>query len=84
MRMERAEDIAAKLNDIEKWHSHSRGISMPVLKRVLKLEIEDFGKNKNLNEKIRSYNRLLNDYMMRMGQFAVLHRKGLYVPCPYL
>ena len=84
MRVKRAEKIAAILNDIERWHSHSRGISMPVLRRALKLEIEDFGKNKKLNEKIRTYSKLLNDYMMRMGQIAVLHRKGLYVACPYI
>ena len=84
MRVKSAEKIAKLLNNIERWHSHSRGISMPVLRRDLKLEIEDFGKNKILNEKIRTYYKLLNDYMMRMGQIAVLHRKGLYVACPYI
>lgn len=84
MRVKRAEKIAGLLNEVERWHSHSRGISMPVLRRVLKLEIEDFGENENLNEKIKTYHKLLNDYMMRMGQNAVLHRKGLYVPCPYI
>lgn len=80
MRVDRAEKIARQLGKIPRWHSHSRGISMSVLRKDLKLEIEDFGKKVELNTKIRSYYKLLNDYMGRMGQLGVLHRKEQYIP----
>jgi len=40
MRTFRAGQIARNLNDTKRWHSHSRGISMDVLRKDLKLEIE--------------------------------------------
>lgn len=41
MRKARAKEIAEKLNDPQRWHSHSRGIPMAVLRRDLKLLIDD-------------------------------------------
>ncbi len=73
MKRERAEDIAMKLNDTKKWHSHGRGISMMVLQRELKLKIDDFGVDKELSRCIRSYHRLMNDYMMRRGHTSAIH-----------
>lgn len=80
MKKQRAEQIAHKLNDIKEWKSHSRGISMLVLRRKLKLEIEDFGKNKELSRCIRNYHRLLRDYMARIRSETVLHTHGSYTP----
>lgn len=65
MRRERAEEI---LNHPGRWHSHGRGIPMKTLKRVLKLEIEDFGRNHELSGQVRTYCRLLTDYMEKRGQ----------------
>ena len=76
-RRARAREIAEKLNDTEKWHSHGHGISLAVLRRDLKLEIEDFGRSKN-RELIRSYWSILTDYMNKMGHRAILHAKGKY------
>ncbi|MBI4227733.1 MAG: serine dehydrogenasease, partial [Candidatus Omnitrophica bacterium] len=70
MREARAEEIARKLNDTEHWHSHSRGISINVLRKDLKLLIEDFGKIELLNTKVKTYYKLLKDYMMRRGHEA--------------
>ncbi len=78
MKRKRAEDIAKKLNDTKKWHSHGRGINMDVLQRDVKLKIDDFGVDKNLNRCIRSYHRLMNDYMMRRGHSAAIHTVGQY------
>jgi hypothetical protein len=80
VRQQRAEEIARQLNNTGHWHSHGRGISMEVLKRELKLQIEDFGADSKLNEMIRGYYRLLEDYMLKLGQSSVLHTNGHYRP----
>lgn len=80
MRVARAREIAEALNDTERWHSHSRGISMAVLMRDLKLLIDDFGANPTLAPALHDYYRLLKDYTMRRGhEFYVLHTRGRYV-----
>jgi hypothetical protein len=79
MRVERARAIASKLNDTNHWHSHSRGITMAVLRQDLKLLIDDFGANPKLADPIHDYFRLLQDYRMRRGHYAfVVHTRGRY------
>jgi hypothetical protein len=79
MRTDRAEDIARKLNEIDRWHSHNRGITMAVLRRDLKLLIDDFGADPTLGTAIREYWRLLQDYMARQGHYMMaLHTYGSY------
>lgn len=80
MKTRRAADIAKKLNATNLWHSHGHGISMEVLKRDVGLKIEDFGSNKVLNEIIRSYYRLLIDYMLRRDHKAIIHVGDRYIP----
>lgn len=80
MKVDRAEEIAKKLNDMKIWHSHSRGIPMELLRRELKLLIDDFGVNPSIADPIHDYFRLLQDYRMRLGHFVfVIHTKGRYV-----
>jgi hypothetical protein len=79
MKVERAEQIARRLNDTSHWHSHGRGIPMETLQRDLKLVIEDFGRDATLGPAIRDYHRLLRDYMLRLGlSFAWHTREGLH------
>lgn len=78
MREQRAEEVATKLNDPEKWHSHGRGITMAVLREDLELEIDDFGASKDLNDAVREYFRLLKDYMARVSHQIVLHTREGY------
>ncbi len=79
MKVDRAEQIARELNRTGRWHSHSRGIPLDVLRRDLKLEIDDFGENGEFASAIRGYYRLLKDYTMRRRHdLMVLHRKGNY------
>jgi hypothetical protein len=79
-RVQRATEIGEKLNDTEVWHSHSRGIPMEVLRRNLKLLINDFGSDPALAQPMHDYFRLLSDYRMRRGhEFFVLHTKGRHV-----
>jgi len=80
MKGDRAEEIARKLNDTRKWHTHGHGISMDVLERDVNVLIDDFGKDPNLSEKIRAYHDLLSDYMVKRGATGVIHFKGHYRP----
>lgn len=80
MRAGRAVAIARKLNNPERWHSHSAGISMEVLRRDLNLLIDDFDADPEIGVKIKDYHRLLDDYMMRRDNKGVLHTLGQYVP----
>lgn len=75
----RAASIAEILGDAEKWHSHGRGITMKELGgREIKLKIEDFGQDTDLNANIRQYYDLLLDYGLRTGsQYAIHSRNGL-------
>ena len=80
MKKTRAFQIAEKLNDTEKWHSHGYGISKDVLEKDLNLIIDDFGKDADKCAKIRSYNDLLSDYMAKRGTRGVIHIAGEYRP----
>ena len=82
MKMERAEKIAEELNKTDRWHIHSRGISMATFQNdsKLKLKIDNFADDSELNEKITYYYKLLGDYMMRRGHRGVIHTAKVYVP----
>lgn len=82
MRRKRASEIAKELNNTERWHVHGHGISMDVLQRDLNLIIDDLGKNQKLNSQVRCYCGLLDDYMVKTQQQAVLHSVGIYTPFP--
>lgn len=80
IREQRAEEIARKLNDTNRWHTHGHGISMEVLRRELKMRIDDFGADPNLNDPIKYYHALLDDYMVKRGARGVIHTPGMYLP----
>lgn len=78
MKEQRAKEIAQKLNNTRLWRSHGRGISIDVARNTLNLVVEDFGsdpKYATLNEKLRAYYRLLQDYMGRRGASYVIHTR---------
>lgn len=79
MKKMRAKQVAKQLNKTDKWHSHSRGIPMEVLRRDLKLQIDDFGEDADLGPRIREYYRLLKDYQLRRSHYYMaLHTDGRY------
>ena len=78
MRRERAAHIARKLNDTNHWHSHSRGIPMEVLRKDLKLLIDDFGEDDVLGPAVQGYYHLLKDYNLKRGYEVVLHTRERY------
>lgn len=73
----RAAEIAKKLSDNNEWHSHGRMISMQTLTEKIRLEIDDFGKDKELQNAIGIYNDVLTDYAVHFrGQsFLIYNRK---------
>ena len=78
MREKRAGEIAAALNKPSVWHTHSRGISMQVLRDKLGLRIDDFGQNPGHNAAIKAYDSLLKDYMMRLRRTVAVHTRDVY------
>jgi len=80
MRVKRAEEIGNLLNKIDKWNSHGRGIHMGVLRRDLKLVIEDFGDNDELNVHLKDYERLLQDYRSTVRHPNVVQTRDRYLP----
>ena len=73
MRKEVANGIAEQLNNSKLWQSHGHGISRTVLERKLKLKIEDFGADDELDKMVREYYTLFEDYMIKRDSFVVLH-----------
>lgn len=79
MRKDRAAEIAEALNDTKRWHSHNRGIPIAVLRRDLKLLIDDFGEDPALGPAVRGYYHLLKDYSFKRGHhMVVLHTREHY------
>lgn len=62
---ERAEEIARLLGDNKLWHSHGRMIGINTLTNTLRLQIEDYSKEDELRNLIRSYNDLIIEYIRR-------------------
>ncbi len=63
MKKKRAEDISKILGNAEKWHSHGRGIPMrELVGPEIKLEVDDYGNNEELNNAIKHYHGLCVDY----------------------
>lgn len=74
----RAEEIAIKLGNNKKWHSHGIMIGVETLKADLKLEIEDYSADKNLQKLIRVYNDLLSEYVRQEQYSFFLHNKTYF------
>jgi len=76
MKKERAGQIAEVLGDASRWHSHGRGISMRELrKKDIKLVIDDFSREKELNYQVRQYYDLFTDFCVKMDAKYALHTK---------
>ena len=71
----RAEDIAKLLGNNSLWQSHGRSIGINTLKTVLKLQIDDYSNVPDLSDKIRNYNDLICEYILRHGAKAFLHSR---------
>ena len=78
MKEERAQRIAALLNDTARWHSHARGIDAKTLRDEVGLRIDDLAAESKLYDSIRAYFDLLKDYMGRHELYSFVHAKGYF------
>ena len=78
MKEERAQNIAALLNDTARWHSHARGIDVKTLRDEVGLKIHNLTDEPNLYRSIRAYFDLLKDYMGRQELYSFVHAKGYF------
>lgn len=80
IRRNRAEEIGERLSKTDEWYSHSRGISMQVLRRKLNLEIEDIDAHPQVRDALRNYYELLENYLGTIGADGALHTSDLLIP----
>ena len=73
-----AEEIASKLSDNNLWKSHGRPINIEILEKDLKLEIENFGKDKKLSGLIKSYYNFIVDYIYKSGHSSFIHTRRCF------
>ena len=78
MKEERARNIADLLNDTERWHSHGRAIDRKTLREEVNLKIEDLESDKKLYEHVRTYFKLLEDYMHRENLISFVHSREYF------
>lgn len=78
LKEERAKQIAALLNDPERWHSHGRAIDRGTLRDEVNLKIEELENDPDLYKYVRDYFELLRDYMRREGLFSFIHTKEYF------
>jgi hypothetical protein len=78
MKQQRATEIAALLNNTDRWKSHLRGLSRDIIRNELNLKIDDFDSIQTMNDRLNEYYRLLKDYMGRRGQEIAIHTAQSY------
>lgn len=73
-KQKRATEIANKLGDANRWHSHGRGITMHELhSNAIGLKINDFGQDSALSHAIRNYHGMCLDYTQKLGIINFVH-----------
>jgi membrane-bound ClpP family serine protease len=77
MRKQRAKEIAVNLMNHGKWHSHSRCITMEMLKQDLNLKIEDYWTDTDLKKKVHDYFDVFADFLTQKGISSFVH-SGYY------
>ena len=77
-KVSRANEVANALSNNSLWLSHGRPIDIHQL-RALKLKIDDFGENSDMNSAIRTYYALLADYINKYGLSMTMHTKGVFI-----
>ena len=78
MKEKRAKEIAALLNNPERWHSHGRAIDMRTLQEEVGLKIDNLADNVELHKDIQDYFELLKDYMHREQLMSFIHTREYF------
>ncbi len=73
----RAEEIAILLSNNKKWHSHGRRINIDTARNELRLVIDDYGDEPDLQKQIRIYNDLVEDYVERQRYPVFIHTRSI-------
>ena len=73
MKTNRAKEIAEKLSDNKRWHSHSRGINRRTLQDELNLKIDDLDADKELSNLVYSYFDLFFEVLTKEGTVSYIH-----------
>jgi Serine dehydrogenase proteinase len=73
-KIQRADEIANKLNDNTIWKSHGRPINIEEIKKI-GLKIEDYSNIDDLRNLIREYYQLLNDYVSSNKRSIFVHTR---------
>ena len=74
----RAKEIAALLNNPERWHSHGRAIDMRTLQEEVGLKIDNLANDSVLHKDVRDYFELLKDYMHREQLVSFIHTREYF------
>jgi len=75
MRKARAKQIASDLMDHNKWHSHSRCISMDILVNQLKIKIDNYWDNPPVRQSLHNYWDLLADFLQQKAISTFVHSR---------
>ena len=75
---DRAREVAEKLNDTSLWHSHGRSIGIESVRKILRLEIDDYSGDTEFGELIRRYNDMVVGYIFRMGYNRFFHARNFF------
>ena len=79
MREKRAKEIADRLSDTERWHSHGRAIDMVTLQEEVGLKIDDLAAlPAGIMQCVRNYFELLKDYMQQKQLPVFIHSKEYF------
>lgn len=79
MREKRAKEIADRLSDTERWHSHSRAIDMVTLQDEVGLKIDNLADlPAGIMQCVRNYFELLRDYMRQKQLPMFVHSKEFF------
>ena len=73
MKEDRAEEIATKLNDQDRWLTHSRGIDMTTLRQDLDLRIDDLSDEPELQRAVWNYFWFLCQHMQDKQLVSFVH-----------
>jgi len=74
-KVKRAEEIADTLSNNRTWKSHSRPLNIEVLES-LKLKITDFSADPTLTKKLRTYHRLVTDFVSKNQLPIFVHTRS--------
>jgi hypothetical protein len=78
LRRQRAKEVAKKLADNQRWHSHGRGIDMRYLVQEIGLKIEDIESKSNLHKQTAMYQNVLRSFMERQKLNSFVHSLNFF------